>query len=142
MTTVDQLNAYMASWVPTRVSGTPVIMDWRSALSNVDWTDYVDGKAITYRDGYGDMSMVLCDVQQLIRASAHPVDCLYNVDDGASVMPYFVTGWCLYEDARGCNEWLPGGYILLRRVRPHAPHGGLGPRRTWHLLISPTTEVS
>lgn len=143
MTTVDQLKRYMASWVPTKSSGTPYIVNWRAALSNMDWTDYAAGLGICYRDGHGERSMVLCDVEEIQRKEFPAESCAYIVDDGETALPYFVTGWCLYPDARGCNEHLPTGYVLLRKLRPHAPYGGLGPRRTWHLLISPAEgEVS
>jgi hypothetical protein len=134
---VEQLNRYISTWIPSRVSGVPYIVSWRTALSNVDWTEYADGLGVCYRDGHGERALVLCDSAQLNRSNAHAVDCLYTVDDGTDALPYFVTGWCLYPDAKRCNVDLPSGYVTLRRMRPHAPVGGFGPRRSWHLLISP-----
>jgi hypothetical protein len=137
VTTVDQLKRYIADWKPAAHQGTPYIVSWQAALSNVDWTDRATGHGICYRDSHGDRCLVLCDVDQLHRSEARAEQCLYVVDDGESALPYNVSGWCFFPGQ--CAQYIRDGYVLLRRQHPRTAHGH-GPRRSWHLLIKPITE--
>ena len=141
MTTMAELEAFMADWQPNAYQGKPYIVDWQSALSNVDWTEHATGHAICYRDHNGDRCLVLCDVDQLHRAEARAEQCLYVVDDGADALPYTVSAWCFFPGQ--CARYIRDGYVMLRRQHPRT-FDGYGPRRSWHLLIKPTDlgEVS
>lgn len=117
------------------------MVHWRTALSNVDNPTYAAGFGVTCQDSKGMPVMLLCDPYRLDRDNVHPVDCGYLLDDGDDVQPYYVAGWCLFDRSRPvgsvCDVDLPAGYLRLRRQQPMAPHGARGPRRTWHLSISP-----
>ena len=120
-----------------------MVIEWRTATSNVDSPSYICGRGVRYVDSGSQPMILLCDVYRLDRGFTHPVDCGYLVDDGVNILPFSVTGWCLYDrsvDDRTCQTQgidIPAGYLRLRRQRPMAPHGTRGPRRTWHLAIRP-----
>lgn len=135
--TVERLRRHVGMWVPTQTSGVPFLIRWRAALSNVDWTEYAHGLGACFLDHNGDRSLMLCDVDQLHRSEARAEQCLYIVDDGVEALPYMVASWCFVGP---CADDIPDGYLRLRRIHPHAPNGGYGPRRAWHLLVAPVDE--
>lgn len=135
---VDILRS-LASRLPA--SRQPTVITWKTATSNVEQPSYVSGHGLLCFDSKGQSEALLFDVYRLDLGLVHPVDCSYLVDDGSNIVPFFVAGWCLYDRSRlsteTCIVGVPAGYLRLRKQRPMAPHGARGPRRTWHLSISP-----
>lgn len=142
--TLEQVKALVATWKPEAFNGQPMIVSWHTALSNMDWTDYATGLGVCYRNRRDEHAMLLCDVAQLHRSDAGAERCLYIVDGGANPLPFYTAGWCYFDTSSRCRngQFVPGGYVLLHQMTGHRGLrvGGMGPRRTWHLMTSPIAD--
>jgi len=133
MSTVDMLRRIVEEYTPAS-HDVPSIVTWRT---NHPVHGSVGGFGVCWPDRNADRRVLLCDIDPLHAPDVRAEECGYIVDDGASVLPYCVTRWCLHEGSTSCAPWIPGGYLMLRRQHPRPLEAPYPVRRVWHLIIRP-----
>jgi hypothetical protein len=131
MSTVDRLRRFVEEHTP-RQHGVPQIITWGTTHEG---HGTLTGFGVCWPDHNGDRALMLCDIEMLHTPVVRAEQCGYIVDDGASVLPYCVSRWCLHEGSSSCAPWIPGGYLTLRRQHPRPVEAAHPPRRVWHLII-------
>lgn len=143
MSTLSHIRNLLRTWPEDRLAGVEVF-GWRTALSNMDWTDHAYGHAIHAPSVHNDGRCVwlLLDTAQLVRRdTSHTV---WVIDDGHTVTPCY--GQIQFTSL---DTQIVGPYALVHPypVNPNGdrrPDNGrvidystwhLGPARSWHIKI-------